>query len=777
MLLSLTGAIALVWAGFYTTGIFYLSATMVFLATLFAFAKLPQLTSRLLLLPILRSRYRFVVHGIENIPQSGGVLLLGNHISWIDWLVLQAASPRSIKFVMDKDIYERSRAKWLLKRLNMIPISGRFGKSAIEEVRRRLNDSEVIALFPEGRISYNGQLGEFKRGFELIMREMECPIVPFYIHGLWGSTFSRANKHYKIISKYGARRDVGVYFGKTMSADSTAYDLKQAVKSLSIGAWEESVGRMKPIHYHWLNRCKEKPFRKSMSDSSGVSMRRVETLATVLILTSRFSKSLKDQKNIGVMLPASVFGGLVNMALLVMGKRAVNLNYSLPASSVASALEQADIETIVSSRTFVRKLASRGLDPAAGSKAKTIYLEDIFKDVDRYDKWLYFATALLIPGRLVAKLFFEDVSIEETATILFSSGSESRPKGIELSHKNILGNIKQIGAMLNFQDDDTILNSLPIFHSFGLTVTLFMPLAEGIPCVSVPDPTDAYSLGKMALRHKATIMFGTSTFYRIYTRNKKLHPLMLSSVRMAVAGAEKLDKDTAEAFREKFGVKLYEGYGATETSPVISVNMPDMMDPDTFKVIAGEKRGSVGQALPGTVIRICDPDSMEELPLGSDGMIVVGGIQVMKGYLGDPEKTERAIREIDGLRYYLTGDKGHLDEDGFIYIVDRYSRFVKIGGEMISLSSVETAAIAATDGKYELMAISVPDKKKGESIVLLYSGDSTEEEFSIRLKESEMPPIMRPSKIYRVDEIPKLASGKADYSTAKEMIIPVPGKE
>ncbi len=769
MVLFLLAAIFLVQIGFSSTGIFHIAAWITLGGTVYAMLKVPQLVARLMLLPILRTRYRIFVEGLENLPQTGGVLLLGNHVSWIDWLILQVASPRAIKFVMEKRIYEQWYLKWFLKWFNVIPISGISGKGAIEKVRERLDKGEVVALFPEGRISYNGQLGEFKKGFELIMKEADHPIIPFYLHGLWGSTFSRAQTRYKLLSKTGPRRDIGVVFGKPLPSDTTAHTLKKRVQALSLRAWENTVSRMEPLHLQWLDRMKAHPFRQVLVDASGTELTGARMLSAVLLFAKALKPKLKDQSNVGVILPSSAAGAIVNMALFVLGKRPVNLNYTLPPEAMRAAVEKADLQTVVSSEKFLKKLAARGFDPAALLGDRILHAETLGASFTKRDKTVTFLEALLLPAFLLRKLRFAPVSLEETATILFSSGSEGTPKGIELTHKNLLGNIKQVGAMINFTDEDVILGSLPIFHSFGLTVTTLLPLCEGILLACVPDPTDAVTVGKMAARWQATILFGTSTFFRLYTKNRKLHPLMFQTLRMAVAGAEKLKPEIKTAFKAKFGVDLYEGYGTTETSPVIAVNMPDALDPDTLRVIVGNKPGSVGQPLPGTVVRIVDPDTLEELPAGEDGLILVGGIQVMKGYLGDPEKTAEVLTKIEGVRYYKTGDKGHLDEDGFIYIAGRYSRFAKIGGEMIGLGSVEERIETLFGEDFEAIAVDLPDDKKGETVVLLYTAEMEPAEVTERIKKSDMAPIMQPSRVFRVESLPKLASGKADFKGAKKL--------
>ena len=403
-------------------------------------------------------------------------------------------------------------------------------------------------------------------------------------------------------------------------------------------------------------------------------------------------------------------------------------------------------------------------------------MEDIFADIGKRERFAYMLKALIVPRSILQKLYFHPVSHDDTAAILFSSGSEGEPKGVELTHRNLLGNIKQVSAMLDFRDDDLILNSLPIFHSFGLTVTMLLPLCEGIPTATVADPTDAASIGRMSARYAATILFGTSTFFGIYARSRKIPPPAFADIRMAVAGAEKLKPHIARSFKQKFGIDIYEGYGATETSPVVSVNMPDAVDRDTFRLVIGSKPGSVGQALPGTKILIVDPETMEELPAGSDGLICIGGVQVMKGYFADQKKSAEVLYERDEIRYYKSGDKGHLDEDGFIYITDRYSRFAKIGGEMVSLGAVEEAFSILAEAGAEYMAVALADEKKGERIVLLYSGIDDARMRSLAA-DIKIAPIMKPSDFVRVDAVPRLASGKSDFKKGAQIAAELSGRE
>jgi acyl-[acyl-carrier-protein]-phospholipid O-acyltransferase/long-chain-fatty-acid--[acyl-carrier-protein] ligase len=287
-----------------------------------------------------------------------------------------------------------------------------------------------------------------------------------------------------------------------------------------------------------------------------------------------------------------------------------------------------------------------------------------------------------------------------------------------------------------------------------------------------PDPTDAVGTARAIARYGATVLCSTSTFLRLYVRNQRIHPLMFQSLRVVVAGAERLAPEVREAFAIKFNKPIYEGYGATETTPVASVNVPDALETETWKIQSGSRPGTVGLPLPGTSFRIVDPLTLKTLPPGADGLILIGGVQVMKGYLKDPGKTAEAVVELDGQRWYKTGDKGHLDADGFLTIVDRYSRFAKLGGEMISLGAVEEQIRRALgEPELELAAVSLPDERKGERILLLVAGEIGADGIRKRLVEAGMNPLSIPSEVLRVESIPKLGSGKTDFAAVRRLAL------
>jgi len=334
-----------------------------------------------------------------------------------------------------------------------------------------------------------------------------------------------------------------------------------------------------------------------------------------------------------------------------------------------------------------------------------------------------------------------------------------------------MGNIKQVTDVMDLREKDIIMGSLPQFHAFGLTVAGLLPLIEAVPVIFHPDATDVLNISKAISKNRITIMFGTSTFLRLYARNKRVLPLMLESIRLVVSGAEKLNEKVRTSFTSKFNLPIYEGYGTTETTPVAGVNIPDRLEQSAWRVQTGTKTGTIGLPVPGSNFRIVDPQSMQELPVKEDGLILIGGTQVMLGYLNDPDKTNEVIVELDGQRWYKIGDKGHVDEDGFLTIVDRYSRFAKIAGEMVSLGAIEDTINNVTSDDVEVLATAIADDKKGEKVVLLYDGEIDEDALKQIIREQNLIPIMVPDTVIKVETLPKLGTGKSDFNRAKKIAI------
>ena len=457
------------------------------------------------------------------------------------------------------------------------------------------------------------------------------------------------------------------------------------------------------------------------------------------------------------------------MAILALGKTIVNLNFTAGKKALQSAAKQAEVKHIYTSRKFLDKMQERGMDlKSFFPESKLLMLEDIREEISTISRIGTLLKAILLPANLIQKIYFRDVSMNDTAAILFSSGSEGSPKGVELSHGNIAANAKQAAIELGAVESDVIMSTLPTFHAFGFAITTLMPLSEGIPIVCHADPKDVVTIASGIQKYSGTILVGTPTFLRMYTISKKVSVDSMQSLRLVVAGAEKLRSEVRDGFESKFNMPVFEGYGTTETSPGASVNLPDLESPHKLR----NRPGTVGKAFSGTEFKIVDPDSLEPLPIGEDGLILIGGPQIMKGYLKMPEKTAEVIEIIDGYRWYRTGDKGHLDEDGFLTIVDRYSRFAKIGGEMISLTTVEEEILdACNDKDLEIAATCLPDQRKGEKIVLLSTSNIEKSELTKILSDAKINPLYHPSSVLVVDEIPKLGSGKTDFGATKKIAL------
>lgn len=771
--LAVTAAVAVM--GMNTAALLLMIALVALLGTGYTVFKLPQSFVRFIVAYLLTRRYRVRVQGFKNMPERGGVLLLGNHISWIDWAIIQIASPRPIRFVMLKSIYERWYLRGFFRLFGVVPISqGAGAQSSLEVIAQLLQKGQVVCLFPEGTISRTGHFAEFRPGYEraCALVDDSVVIVPFYLRGLWGSQFSRSSTRLKQWRGSGLRRDLIVAFGPAISKSTSVDVLKRRVFDLSIHSWEEYVADLPTLAQAWLTAAKKVGNTLAIADSMAAPLSGTQSITAVSALARRIGQHSAEQ-NVGLLLPTSSVGALTNMAALCAGKTVINLNYSASADAFAHALQLAEIKTVYTSRRFSEKLQQKG---AAISDClngvKLIYLEDLHAQIGKGELVWRWLAAQLLPAWALKKLWLTRTSPDSSAAILFSSGSEGLPKGVMLSHRNILANVRQIADVLNLEERDVVMASLPLFHAFGLTATTFMPLIEGVPMVCHADPTDALGVAKTIAEYRATVLCATATFLRLYTRHPRVHPLMLSSIRVVVAGAEKLSEDVRTAFKLKFNREVYEGYGATETTPVASVNLPDQLDTSHWQVQVGGKPGTVGMPLPGTSCKIVDPVSLDELPTGSDGLILVGGAQVMLGYLHDAERTANAIVELDGVRWYKTGDKGHLDADGFLSIIDRYSRFAKIGGEMISLGVVEEKLRSVlAQPELELVAVNLPDEKKGEKIVALVATDLEGQDVRKQLLAAQISPLMIPAEIYLVPSVPKLGSGKTDFAAARAMAL------
>ena len=486
------------------------------------------------------------------------------------------------------------------------------------------------------------------------------------------------------------------------------------------------------------------------------------------IAFSKFIKKETDEPRVAIVLPPGKGGLIANLAVMFAGKTPVNLNFTAGPDAVRSCIHQSGVDCFITADPFVRKVSSFPWPPTRD----LILIERVLPELKKSIVTWAVISKLLPVGILGNLLGLNKRKNHEEAALLFTSGSSGEPKGVVLSHRNLLANVTQFATRLNLPENSSVLGCLPLFHSFGCTVTLWYPVIEGVNLVTYPSPLETKRLAELIALHKIDLLLSTPTFLRGYMR--RVDPIQLASLKLVVTGAEKLPQSLADKFADKFGIRPQEGYGLTETSPATNVNLPDPEAEKDAVTIPSSRNGSVGQLLPGQALRITDPSTDEDLPIDQQGIIWFRGPNVFRGYLNNPAKTQEVI--IDG--WFRTGDVGRVDSDGFLYIEGRISRFSKIGGEMVPHETVEAAINKAlgldNETERRVAIVGIPDEQKGEAIVLLStleSAGSDQESIDLRYKllDQGLPSLWCPKTILPVKEIPVLASGKLDIKGCEEL--------
>ena len=716
-------------------------------------------------------RYRVKVVGVQNIPETGPVLLVGPHFSFIDWAVLQMTSPRPLRIASNRNTFADWYQRWFSHGKFFININRRDPAPAMERIHDALLRGEAVVIFPEGEVSKKAFISEFSLDYSKAIEGTNAPIVPFYIQGLWGSRYSQASECVNRPQVF--NRIISVGYGKVLPAGTPENVIHKELHFLGADIWNVAMDYSETIIPLWFKAMRKRRFRPILVDPAGNHVNGYGMIRLCRHFACVIKSVTRGAKHVGFMLPTSRDAALGIISILGTGKTSVNLNYSAPVDTILGCIEKADVTAVVTTHAFYDKLCGR--NAAFGQiaeKCQMIYLDEEEAKISPVCKALSTAIIMACPGGLLRRLWFSAAKLNDDAVILFSSGSEGTPKGVELTHKNVISNAQQCDYVVKLCRTDVMTALLPLFHSFGFTMTFVMPLLDGVPMVLCPDPTDIKTLARVCAQYKATIMMGTPTFLRAIAINRWVHPMCLDSLRYIIAGAEKLRPEMREAFKLKFGKDIYEGYGCTELTPLATINAPNVLLDDFLTMEKCSDPSSIGLPPPGTVTAIIDPETNEFLPQGTEGMLVVTGPQVMKGYLKDKEKTDKVILEIDGRRWYKTGDKCLITPDGFVQILGRYSRFAKLGGEMISLTAVELRiAESKVLDNQEFAVTAVPDSSKGERIVLLVKGDLDTEEISRNLRKAGIPPLMLPGSVFCVDNVPKLGSGKWDFNGMKKLAV------
>src|SRR5881392_2800884 len=572
--------------------------------------------------PVLRCFYRVTALGRENLP-AGGFLLLPNHITWVDALVLQlACRHRPIRYIIDQEFYRKPLLRPLLRFVRCIPIDTRHSHSAVRAATKRIADGEIVCLFPEGQLERAGTLLRLRRGYELIARHANAPIVPVWLDRLWGSIFSFQGGRFFTKWPKEIPYRVTVAFGKSLEAK--AADIATVREEL-LKLGEVCYSRRVSLDRHLAEECvrglKRRRFSTAVIDGIDNSeLSRAKLLGAAAALSRFLRKEFSDPR-IAIVLSAGKGSMVANLAVTLAGKVAVDLNFTAGRSANESACKHADLRVAIAATQFIERVKDFPWPQ------RILKLDELMPRLkSRILFW--WMMSIFAPTRLLLRLLqVPKRGGHSEAVLLFTSGSSGEPKGVVLSHRNIVGNVSQFRELLDAKKEDAILASLPFFHSFGSTVTLWYPLIEGVRIVTYPNPLEVAKNAALIEKYKLTLLLATPTFLRGYLR--KAEPDQLRSLRLVITGAEKLPLDLAKAFEDRFNQHVFEGYGLTETSPVVSVNLPEPQPTKPGEQVQPSSRlGSVGKMAPGIAAEIREPETDRKLSLHETGMVWFRGVNI-----------------------------------------------------------------------------------------------------------------------------------------------------
>ena len=733
---------------------------------------LPQATIRFLLWLASHTLYRVRVYGRENLPETGGALLVANHVTWVDAAFILISSSRPVRMLAYSDYVKGPGVGWLTRTMGVIPVKASEGPKSIlrslEAAKQAIKNGDLVCIFAEGALTRTGQLQPFQRGLLKIVDGTGAPVIPVYLDGLWGSIFSYFQGKYFWKWPRKLRYPVGILFGPAIRDADDVHEVRAAVQDLGVEAMEKRKTHELNLPRLFLRMCRRNLSRSKVADSTGQNLTGGQLLLRTLIVKRVMERILgRDEKNVGILLPPSVGGAIVNAAVALSKRVSVNLNYTNTAETINHCIQEAGVRHVITSRLFLTKTKLE-------VKAETVCLEDIPALVTKIDKAVAAVQAFATPMFVLERLFgLTSIAADDLLTIMFTSGSTGEPKGVMLTHHNIGSNVEAIDQMVQLRSTDVLLGILPFFHSFGFTGTMWTVLALSPKGVYHFNPLDARVVGTLCEEHKVTIIMSPPTFLRTYL--KRCEKQQMASLDLVVVGAEKMPLDLAKSFEEKFGVHPSEGYGTTELSPVAAVNVPDHRSSEVTQ--RGTKLGTVGRTIPGVSAKVIDQDTGEDLGFDQPGLLLIKGPNVMKGYLNKPEKTADVIR--DG--WYMTGDVAKIDTEGFISITDRASRFSKIGGEMVPHIKIEEVLRKivdrdsdSEDAELRVVVTSIPDEKKGERLIVVHRPLAMPiDQVLQELGESGLPNLWIPSRdsFLEVQDIPHLGTGKVDLKGLKTLAL------
>lgn len=712
-----------------------------------------MVTIKKLLSFLLQWLFGYQIYNSAALNTAGPILLIPNHVSWFDWLLILVCLDDDWRFVTSSTTAQISFLhRWIMINRYTFPIDA-MSPYALKHMAEFLHNGGRLVLFAEGRLSRSGRLMKIFDGAGFLLIETQAKVITAYLRGAnrlplcphpgWRQWLPKVTVHFSDALIPPKKEHVSRTQAREYLTQWLRHKLIEQQFTTEIQFGPTTLPNAIATAAH------QQPNKEILRDISDKPLTYRQLMIASQLLVKQWRNRLNNlstQPRIGILLPNINAVPVVLMSLWQINKIPTILNYSTGTTAMLNCIQLAGLKQIITSRLFIEK-AKLNLAPFQQIGIEFIYLDDISKQISQ--------TAKLIAAlhwSLNSKIHNELLSTNDTAVILFTSGSEGLPKGVELTHANLIANIQQMSVSFDIYDNDRVFNALPLFHSFGLSVGLLLPLVNGIFTYLYPTPLHYRIIPMMVYNYDCTLMFGTNTFLNGYAQ--KAHPYDLRTIRYLFAGAEKLQKATFDRYAQKFGICIIEGYGITECSPVLAVNLP-----------IAPRFGSVGQFLPGIEWKI---ETVEGVAEG--GRLFVRGPNIMKGYLNS--EANAVFQNLGG--WHDTGDLANVDNDGFLYILGRLKRFAKISGEMVSLTAVEDA-LAGAFPKYglrcQIAVISIPDEHKGEALIAI----TNEQRITINqirevVKAQGLSNLCVPKELRVVKEIPKLGTGKINHRELTKLV-------
>lgn len=748
--------------------LFYLLALCSTIVLIFNFFAVPERILRLLALFITQMLFKLARTGKGEIPEQGACLIVSNHVSFFDGFLIAFLTHRNVRFMLHEDYFKHPLIRPFARFGNMIKVPEHLNKESfqilLKEVKNRLENHEVICLFPEGKLTRNGVINEFRPGFMHFLKETpHIPIIPVYLGRLFGRFLTRSLPGGAIRFNFNSslRRSILLVVGAPLFLQKIdPFSLREKIAELGADAHKIPDPIERTIHYRIAKNIKAHPFRTRLFDPDGKSIQNYRYFVGATCLANKI-KQLEKSHYVAILLPNSIAASLTIYATLLADKTPAILNFTASEQSNNVSLSHIKNPIIITSKKLMEKLKN----PPQGN---FIFLEDLANEITPLTKFIYTLKFFIYPIRRLTQSLAPKTSrnLNSVAVILYSSGSSGVPKAVQLTHHNLNTNADALTEMMGLNEKDSFMGSLPLFHSYGFMTHFYIPMSHNAKTVFVHSPLEASQIGELVKQHALTILLTTPTFLQNYY--KKCSADMFKSLRIVIAGGEKLNVKFITQFYEKYGIYPIEGYGTTELAPVATINIRESIP------IRGDKPGrlgSIGLPLPGIAIKIAHVDDLHTLSANEEGLIMVKGGNLMKGYLNESERTTSVI--IDG--WYNTQDMGYMTHDGYVFITGRLSRFSKIGGEIVPHERIEQILIDAA-GEKQLRSVVVsacPDLTRGERLIVLYTNEFYVDPLKAitLLRQANLPNLWIPKikDFYKIDSIPVLGSGKLDLFAVKNM--------